>query len=71
MSKLGAMCKLGVVLATCVTPPAAKIASLVLSGRSPPPIGSPHASTPPAAPAPAPSLAAKAYLVEYTASTPG
>ena len=63
-------CKLGVVLATCVTPPAAMIASLVLSGRSPPAIGSPHASTPPASPAPAPSLAAKAYLVAYTASTP-
>ena len=63
-------CKPGVVLATCVTPPAAMIASLVLSGRSPPAIGSPHASTPPTSPAPAWSLAAKAYLVAYTASTP-
>ena len=60
-------CKPGVVLATCVTPPAAMIASLVLSGRSPPAIGSPHASTPPSPPR---SLAAKAYLVAYTASTP-
>ena len=60
-------------LATCVTPPAAMIACLVLSGRSPPAIGSPHASTPPgtpATPAPAPIVAAKAYLVAYTASTP-
>ena len=63
-------CKSGVVLATCVTPPAAMIACLVLIGRSPPAIGSPHASTPPTSPAPAWSLAAKAYLVAYTASTP-